>query len=103
MPYIAPGQRAAIDPLVESLGDQLADEGTLNYAITRLATRWLVNRGLSYASINSVAGVLQKVGAEFDDRVTRPYEDAKIGQNGDVPEYAEIAARIAALPKASGG
>lgn len=90
MPYIKPEpNREAIDPHIQPLFDNIADVGDLNYTITRLAMKYLLAKGLNYANMNSVAGVLQKVLAEFDERVVRPYEDLKIKQNGDVPEYSE--------------
>lgn len=94
MPYIHPEDRQVIDPHVEALAENIADEGHLNYVITRLIGKYLIDRGLHYSSINEVAGVLQKVAAEFDERVTRPYEDLKIGENGDVPEYIQIGTLI---------
>jgi DNA primase large subunit len=97
MPYIQPSDRKPIDPCVESLSEQLETVGDLNYAITRLATKFLLAKGLNYEEINAVAGVLQKVAAEFDVRVTRPYEELKIWQNGDIPEYKQISDMIGNL------
>lgn len=90
MPYIKPDDRKAIDMGVEMLSEHIKNVGDLNYAITRLAARYLLSKGLCYEQINAVAGVLQKVAAEFDDRVTRSYEDLKIFENGDIPEYSQI-------------
>lgn len=90
MPYIKPERREAIDPHVQSLVETIEDTGDLNYAITTLAVKYLLAKGLSYDHINSVAGVLQKVVAELDVRVTRPYEDLKIFQNGDISVYGEV-------------
>jgi hypothetical protein len=94
MPYIAKGVRESIDSHLDLLVENLHAAGDLNYAITRIAAKYLLSKGLNYAEINDVAGVFQKVAAEFDARVTRPYEDLKIWQNGDIPEYAEIAKTI---------
>ena len=92
MPYIDEASRRSLDPHIESLAAHLVSGtvGDLNYTITRLAAKFLLYKGLKYENINAVAGVLQKVLAEFDARVTRPYEREKIIQNGDIPEYAEI-------------
>lgn len=90
MPYIKPEKREEIDKLIPKLGIEITDVGELNYTLTRIAAQYLIGKGLSYEQINAVSGVLQKVAAEFDMRVTRPYEELKIFQNGDVPEYAEI-------------
>ena len=94
MPYIKPEKRELIDPHIDALVDTLGDEGGLNYVITRIVAKYLVAMGVRYDSINTVAGVLQKVAAEFDARVTRPYEELKIFQNGDIPEYSKIEALI---------
>ena len=95
MPYIKPEpNREAIDPHLQPLADSIGDVGDLNYAITRIAAKYLLAKGLRYDQINDVSGVLQKVAAEFDDRVTRPYEDLKIFQNGDIPEYVQIETEI---------
>jgi hypothetical protein len=100
MPYIDKAQRKVLDPYIDALSGviEIGNAGELNYVLTRLAARFLLNEGgLDYARINEVAGVLQKVAAEFDARVTRPYEDLKITKNGDVPEYSDISDRIAEL------
>jgi hypothetical protein len=94
MPYIKPEHREAIDPHVQSLAESITDTGDLNYVITTLVVKYLLSKGLNYDQINAVAGVLQKVSAEFDVRVTRPYEELKIFQNGDIPEYSQIAILI---------
>jgi hypothetical protein len=90
MPYIKPELRETIDPHIDVLVDTIGDEGSLNYVLTRIVAKYLVAMGVRYDSINTVAGVLQKVAAEFDARVTRPYEELKIFQNGDIPEFGKI-------------
>jgi hypothetical protein len=91
MPYIKPEFRADIDPHIDVLVDNMGEEaGDLNYALTRIVAKWAIAMGIHYDTINTVSGVLQKVAAEFDARVTRPYEEVKIFQNGDVPEYSQI-------------
>jgi hypothetical protein len=90
MPYIKPELREEIDPQIAALVETIGDEGSLNYVLTRIVAKYLVAQGVRYDSINTVAGVLQKVAAEFDARVTRPYEELKIFQNGDIPEYSKI-------------
>jgi hypothetical protein len=100
MPYIHESSREAIDPFITPLAEQLHSPGDLNYAITRLFMQWLLDKGIDYGNINSVAGVLQKAMAEFDERVTRPYEDLKLKQNGDVPEYSAASAQISQMGRA---
>ncbi len=101
MPYILPEpNREVIDPNIQPLAEQITNVGDLNYAITRLVGKFLLANGLKYDNVNAVAGVLQKVLAEFDARVTRPYEDLKIFQNGDIPEYSEIGGLIREMKRA---
>lgn len=96
MPYTDNIDREPLNPLIDALAEKLmpGTVGDLNYTITRLAARFLLCKGLKYENVNAVAGVLQKVLAEYDARVTRPYEKEKIIQNGDIPEYAEIDRQI---------
>lgn len=91
MPYIAPEDRAALDPHVEGLVEALrlraaerggAFEGLLNYAITRLALGLIPER--RYASIARVTGVLETAKQEFYRRYAAPYEDEQITRSGDV-------------------
>ncbi len=91
MPYIKEPNREAIDPHIQPLTEQIANVGDLNYAITRVFMRFLLAKGVNYENINAVSGVLQKALVEFDARVARPYEDLKLKQNGDVPEYSDVA------------
>ncbi len=81
MPYIKPERRQALreydySPLPETAGE-------LNYVYTRLLDRVLGNNP-SYEDINTVVGVLGCCLQEVYRRVAGPYEDRKIGENGDV-------------------
>lgn len=58
--------------------------GELNYEITKLINRYMVNERLRYQTINDVVGALEGAKAEFQRRVVGPYEDTKISTNGDV-------------------
>lgn len=89
MPYIKQEDRKRLDQHILHLSDAIRTAGDLNYAITRLAARFIPAINVRYEDINRVAGVLQEVAAEFYARVARPYEDLKRKQNGDLPEYAE--------------
>ncbi|MCA8913896.1 MAG: hypothetical protein KDB90_00690 [Planctomycetes bacterium] len=86
MPYIEPGQRMPLDPLIEKLADALPNEqfaGQLNYAISKLSSH-LLRKKLSYARVNEIVGALECAKLELYRRVAAPYEDSKIDQNGDV-------------------
>ena len=78
MPYIKQWDMIHVD----SFGAKTP--GELNYAITRLLVRYLAQKGLDYQAINDVNGALEGAKMEFNRRVTAPYEDRKIKDNGDV-------------------
>jgi len=79
--------------------------GDMNFMVTWLTHKHVVLRGLKYAVLNNLYGVLLKMAAlfrdwhddnmigvfgsaasEFYDRIMRPYEDKKIRENGPVSE-----------------
>lgn len=71
MPYIREEAAVRIDE-----GGVPLSQGELNYAITCLLVRYVDAHGLEYARINDVQGALKNASAEFDARITRPYEAA---------------------------
>ncbi len=81
MPYIKPQRRQDFREYEESTLPQSA--GELNYVFSVVIDRVLGNRP-SYADINTVIGVLECCKEEVYRRVAGPYEDIKIGENGDV-------------------
>ncbi len=58
--------------------------GELNFLITMQVLDYLAQAGTSYATINSLIGVLECAKLELYRRVVAPYEDEKIKENGDV-------------------
>jgi len=105
MPYI-PQQplREKLDPIIEELVDTIVSVidddmdlllGVLNYTITRIVLRpFLIMVGkIRYAMSPKVRGVLLDVQSEIYDRLIRDYEDTKVKENGDVPEF--VAFRMA--------
>jgi len=92
MPYVKQEQRDVIDPMMDGImayvgGTTRTEDlaaGNLNYIITKIISEWVLSKGLRYATINEVKGVLHSVIDEFDRRVVGPYEDRKIEDNGDV-------------------
>lgn len=100
MPYIKPiPNREAIDPNIPALSEQIKDVGDLNYAITRLALRFILDQGLNYTDLNATMGVALCALLEVYRRVGVKYEDLKIFQNGDVPEYAELDEMIRSMQR----
>lgn len=103
MPYVKQEKKEKIRPC-ELPGDNVIDvdhvdcAGDLNYAFTELAIAYLKRKGLNYQHINDVVGALDGAKAEFQRRVVAPYEDEKIGQNGDV--YPPTTDGVPTFPKA---
>ena len=82
MPYISKELR---DPLYyESETNKPESAGELNYVITMLCARYLFDNGEGYAAHNEIIGALECAKLEFYRRMTAPYEDTKIKENGDV-------------------
>jgi hypothetical protein len=81
MPYIKKSARRALD-----CGGHPFTCGELNYAITKLVTRYLAGGRHDYAAFNEVIGVLECAKQELYRRVVVPYEECKRAENGDVYE-----------------
>ena len=93
MPYIKPEDRPSLDDALKDVVAQINFEydntldkaGPLNYTITRIITG-LIDK-VSYKDVCVLTGVLENVKQELYRRAGSPYEDLKIAENGDVPEY----------------
>jgi len=83
MPYITQNDRYKFDVALIAL-PRIETAGELNYLITQLARKYILDHGLRYEHINAIRGALVCVGDEFYRRVIAPYEDKKIAENGDV-------------------
>lgn len=85
MPYILQSDRKRLDPTIQKLAELINPEqraGELNYIITKLL---LLNTGEGrYKDFNELIGALESAKLEFYRRKVAPYEDTKIGQQGDV-------------------
>jgi hypothetical protein len=68
-------------------------EGDLNYTISRLVGAAFEEEP-RYHTIARVTGVLKNVADEFYRRIAAPYEEQAIEKNGDVGEFARIAAKL---------
>ena len=80
MPYI---KRERRDALLKK-GHDMQGAGDLSYIHTRILTRYIEHRGMSYQTLNDIIGALEGAKLEFYARVVRHYEDKKISENGDV-------------------
>lgn len=100
MPYIHITDRDKFDSHIAALSNAIAQAsidnvdvaGNLNYCITRLIMQVLLHKfgRIRYWMSPLMRGVLQDVGDEMYRRVFHEYEDRKIEENGDIPEYAQI-------------
>lgn len=79
MPYITPSQRVSI-----KAGIAPKTPGELNYALTMILDKFILDHGLSYNTVNDVVGALECCKLEAYRRVVGPMEDFKIQANGDV-------------------
>lgn len=89
MPYIEKKEKEYLEPEISSLLEKLnsltnQNSGTLNYLFTRIAHNYIKNKGLRYQYLADVSSALQNADKEFYRRISIPYEDKKIKDNGDV-------------------
>lgn len=82
MPYIKKEDRKKFNSAIDSLNPN--NSGELNYVITRLAHNYIKEKGLRYANMNEVVGVIESAKLEFYRKVVAPYEEKKIEDNGDI-------------------
>ena len=78
MPYIKEIKRKGV------MMDGATSAGELNFYITTTIRQYLESKGVNYANMNEIVGVLECVKQEFYARKMRPYEDIQIKDNGDV-------------------
>ncbi len=80
MPYVTVAVRSELDG-----GRRPANAGELNYAITRLVDRYLIDLGgMRYAHLNEAIGALECAKLELYRRLAGPYEDRKLAETGEV-------------------
>lgn len=98
MPYVDEDTRKKLDTQINIIVDLLNNDavdmtdeqfmriaGSLNYTFTRIVTK--VIKKPSYSKIAITTGVLENIKQEFYRRLASNYEDQKIRENGDIPEY----------------
>ena len=97
MPYIKEEKREELDPCIDNLIRCLDPEkdlivsnilGDINYTFSRILGGLMGTP--SYNKIAMITGVLENIKQEFYRRVCQNYEDLKIRQNGDIPEYKKF-------------
>lgn len=78
MPYISREDRDRV------MRTAPQNAGELNYALTVMILGYIRRKGLRYSVLNEVLGVLAAMSHEIYRRMAAPYEDRKMGENGDV-------------------
>jgi hypothetical protein len=63
--------------------------GDLNFKISEICHKYIMNKGLCYATLNEVIGVLECAKQELYRQVAASYEDKKKKENGSVSELDE--------------
>ena len=90
MPYIDIEKRDFLEHSLQNLcvrilaHDDADIAGVLNYSISMILNEIIKERGLKYAHLNELIGVLECAKLELYRRVAAPYEDEKANHNGDV-------------------
>ena len=86
MPYIKQEDRALLEHLVKEMRlTGIKNAGELNYLITQLIHSFLDQGVHCYQRMNDIMGALEGAKLEMYRRRISIYEDAKKGDNGDVP------------------
>lgn len=102
MPYISEEERDELDRSIAVLINNInqitngVDNpedfsnylGRLNYCFSRIIMG--VMKRISYKNIAMATGVLENTKQELYRRVAHIYEDSKIIENGDIPEYSKL-------------
>ena len=85
MPYIKQEDRRKFETTLVNADMETPEvAGELNYMTTVIIKQYLDKKGWSYTNMNEVVGVLECAKLELYRRMTAPYEDTKIEENGDV-------------------
>ena len=85
MPYIDKKTKEII-----ASENKLENAGSLNYAINQLVADYMEQNKFCYQTLNDVVGAMECAKMELYRRIAAPYEDEKIGDNGDVRPYVNI-------------
>ncbi len=92
MPYIKQEDRKPKDFHIIDLVGKCDTVGDLNYSISKLIHLWMTKQESSkgskyearYATHNAAIGVLECAKLELYRRLTAPYEDKVMNENGDL-------------------
>ncbi len=85
MPYIDKHRKAELKPLLDQI--LLSSPGDITYAVSILMINYLKRNSphmLTFTSLNSCIGAIERALDEFKRRILDPYEQEKIRDNGDI-------------------
>jgi len=82
VPYINNYYKKKFEPLVDSL--EVTLPGVLNFVITKICHNYIKHKGLRYATLNEIIGVLESAKMELYRQVVGPYESKKKSLNGNI-------------------
>ena len=82
MPYIKQESRQKMDEVVDAMVEAgVLANGDLNYILYKFCKYYIKP---SYGNYKNFCGELNECATEIRRRMTAPYEDVKIEENGDV-------------------
>lgn len=84
MPYIKPNDRTKFASYADAIANSADNAGDLNYALTVILHGYIKKKGLKYANLNEVIGMLECCKMELYRKIAGPYEEQKITENGRV-------------------
>lgn len=102
MPYINEDERKELDDSIKNLANCIRNTkvhldnphdfsnylGRINYAFSRIIGQLIESP--SYKKVAMATGVLENIKQELYRRLASSYEDQKIIENGDIPEYKHL-------------
>lgn len=91
MPYIEIKDRPKFELCVDTLATLIKNKGELNYVISELVGRWIVeNKLFSYTGISNAISAVHDAELELNRRILVPYESGKILENEDLESFQNI-------------
>jgi hypothetical protein len=82
VPYTLQTQRPDIDEVLLDL-PPICSAGRLTYILSEVIVKYLIEKGITFQTIDEIKGALGETADEFHDRVHIPYEKMKKSVNGD--------------------
>lgn len=84
IPYIKKDDRLLIEGVLTALNGHIDTVGKLNFTITLLVHKYIMEHKLCYDQLNAVIGVLECAKLELYRQVAAKYENKKKMENGAI-------------------